>query len=88
MYFFCTCGQTKAGSGHSDCKEVGHRKKEDPAHQLPTITNQPHSPKVKTAMQAFPMWRSDDGVEKEKNINIKVPHSPLHTEMRGNSLQT
>lgn len=26
MYFFCTCGQTKAGSGHSDCKEVGQEK--------------------------------------------------------------
>lgn len=58
---------------------MGHRKKEDPAHQLPTITNQ--SPKVKTAKQAPPMWRRDDGGGKE-NINIKVPHSPLHKEMR------
>lgn len=53
---FCTCGQTKAGSGHSDGKEVGHRKKEDPTQptNFPQITNQSPLPQIKTAMQAPP----------------------------------
>lgn len=73
---FCTCGQTKAGSGHSDGKESGTgRKMKDPAHQhnKPIPTPQ----KVKTAMQAPPMsGGSADGVEKEnknKETNQSAP---------------
>lgn len=73
---FCTCGQTKAGSGHSDCKEGGTgRKMKDPAHQhnKPIPTPQ----KVKTAMQAPPMsGGSADGVEKE-NKNKETNQSAL-----------
>lgn len=40
FFFFCTCGQTKAGSGHSDCKEVGHREKKRPS-PLTSHNNKP-----------------------------------------------
>lgn len=49
-------------------KEVGHRKKEDPAHQLPTITNQSPLPKkLRQRCRPLPCRGSDDGVGKKEN---------------------
>lgn len=90
-FFFVLVDRQKQEVVTQTAKEVGHRKKEDPAHRLPTITNQSPLPKkLRQRCRPLPMWRSKDGVVKEKkkekdkqqNINIKVPHSPLHTEMR------
>lgn len=94
--FFLYLWTDKSRSGHSDCKEVGHRKKEDPSP--PTSHNNkplPRSPK-KLRQRCSTRRRSDDGggrrgLERERKkiyINIKVPHSPLHTEMRGKKVQT
>lgn len=63
-------GKKKRGGGPS--QPTSHSNKPIPAPQ-----------KVKTAMQAPPIQRSDERVEKENNINIRVPHSPLRTEMTG-----
>lgn len=92
-FFFCTCGQTKAGSGHSDCRggtqgEKRKEKKKDPAH----LTSHNYKPiptpqKVKTVMQAPPhveelRW----GGRRKQNTNIKsVPVSTPYKNERNQS---
>ena len=78
MYFFFVLVDRQKQEVVTQNAKRWDRKKEDPAHQLPTITNQSPLPKVKTAMQAPPMWESDDGIG--DRIQTKVSCSPLHPE--------
>lgn len=94
MYFFLYLWTDKSRKWSLRLQRGGTQEKGRPSpptsHDNKPI---PTPQKVKTAMQTPPMWRSySGGVEKEKeekkkqekqNINMKVPHSPLHSEMTG-----
>ena len=91
-FFFVLVDRQKQEVVTQTAKEVGHRKKEDPAHRLPTITNQSPLPeKLRQRCRPLPMWRSKDGVEKEKNKQTEYKHksAPFSTPYRNErSLQT
>lgn len=85
LFFFLYLWTDKSRKWSLKLQRGGTQEKGRPSP--PTSHNNkpiPTPQKVKTAMQAPPIKRSDDGGGKRKqNINIKVPHPPLRTEMRG-----
>lgn len=80
MYFFFVLVDRQKQEVVTRTANRWDRKKETQPTNFPQQTN-PYSPKVKTAMEAPPMRKSDNGLEKEKQN--KHESAPFSSEIRG-----
>lgn len=89
MYFFFVLVDRQKQEVVTQTANRWDRKKETQPTNFPQQQTNPYSPKVKTAMEAPPMRKSDDGLEKEKqNKHESAPFSTPYRNKRNQSLQT
>lgn len=81
MYFFFVLVDRQKQEVVTRTANRWDRKKETQPTNFPQQQTNPYSPKVKTAMEAPPMRKSDNGLEKEKQN--KHESAPFSSEIRG-----